>query len=269
MRLFKEILVGMLALGMAATAAHAQTEHEQAQLDDITAQAVSITEGVKVGTAKIVARDGALLQGDDACNYSRLLNADFNCTTAAIVFPAERHAIDSIYYEAPTEVGHVNMDDWAEDVNSQIDEIWENYIAGSKTQSKRIGYEVVPVKWVQYPTLNKAAKILTYGILIDFGGQEVINLTSIKFTRTGYVVMEVVTDDDMLSARSMDYDSASLYAAKTYVPEAGTRYADFQPGDKIAAIGAVGVLASVIGVKHSKGWLASAGAAILLMLKKF
>jgi uncharacterized membrane-anchored protein len=127
----------------------------------------------------------------------------------------------------------------------------------------------VPLKWVQYPTLNKAAKILTYGVLIDFGGNKTINLTSIKFTRTGYVVMKVVTDDKMLAATSRNYDNASVYAAKTYVPQTGSRYADFQPGDKIAAIGAVGVLASVIGVKHNKGLLAGIAVAVLVFLKKF
>lgn len=269
MSLIKVIAVGGLFLLMTLSAAHGQAGDERDQLDDLINQAANISEGTDVAGATIVAEGGSLLQGEKACTYSRLLNADVNCTTLAIVFPNPRTGIDSIYYEAPENVGHVNMDDWAEDVNSQIDEIWESYVEGSKEQSKRIGYEVTPLKWVQYPTLNKAAKVLTYGILIDFGGTQTINLTTIKFTRTGYVVMDVVTDDDMLAARSKNYDSASVYAAKTYVPQSGMRYADFQVGDKVAAVGAVGVLASVIGVKHGKGWLAGIGATILLMAKKF
>lgn len=269
MYLIKGIAAGTLMFLVTLTAAQGQTDSERGQIDDLTRQAVNISEGTQISGATVIAEGGTLLQGDDACKYSRLLNADVNCTTAAIVFPNVRAGIDSIYYETPENVGHVNMDDWAADVNSQIDEIWESYVEGSKAQSKRIGYEVVPLKWVQYPTLNKAAKVLTYGILIDFGGTQAINLTTVKFTRTGYVVMDVVTDDEMLADHSKNYDSASVYASKTYVPKSGMRYADFQPGDKIAAIGAVGVLASFIGVKHGKGWLAGISAAILLMAKKF
>ena len=110
---------------------------------------------------------------------------------------------------------------------------------------------------------------MTYGILLDFGGHEVINLTSVKFTRSGYVVMQVVTDEETLAAGSASFDSVSLYAADTYAPGVGLRYADFQDGDKVAAIGAVGVLASVIGVKHGKGWLAALGGMILVFAKKF
>ena len=269
MNLIKGIVAGAVFACMTLTAAQAQSESDQAQIDNLFTQAADVSEGAQVPDATIIAEGGTLLQGEQACTYSRLLNADVTCTTAAIVFPHEGVGIDSIYYEAPVNVGHVNMDDWAEDVNSQIDEIWESYVEGSKAQSERIGYQVVPVKWVQYPTLNKAAKVLTYGILLDFGGTEAINLTTIKFTRSGYVVMDVVTSDEMLAARSSNYDGASVYASKTYVPKTGMRYADFQTGDKVAAIGAVGVLASVIGVKHSKGWLAGISAGILLALKKF
>jgi hypothetical protein len=123
MKLIRQIIFSMLVLGVAATGAHALTEAEQAQLDSLVEQAASISEGATVGGAKIVAQDGWLLQGEQACTYSRLLNADVNCYTSAIVFPNERYGIDSIYYEPPTEIGHVNMDDWAEDVTSQIDEI--------------------------------------------------------------------------------------------------------------------------------------------------
>jgi uncharacterized membrane-anchored protein len=184
------------------------------------------------------------------------------------VFPPEGVGINSIYYSAPEDIGYVNMEDWTDDVKSQIDEIWESYVEGSKAQSERIGYEVVPVKWVLYPTLNKTSKVMTYGILLNFGGENTINLTTVKFTKGGYVTMQVVTNDEMLAANSATYDGASLYASNTYEPDTGFRYADFKDGDKVAAIGAVGVLASVVGVKYSKGTLAAIGAMVLLFAKK-
>ena len=139
----------------------------------------------------------------------------------------------------------------------------------SKAQCARIGFQVVPLKWVLYPTLNKASKVMTYGVLLDFGGQEIINLVTVKFTKTGYVKMEVVTDDALLAAGSSSYDLASVYASNSYAPGTGLRYADFKDGDKLAQIGAVGVLASVVGVKYAnKGTLAAIGASIMLFAKK-
>jgi len=262
------LAIGAFALCLTVSNAEALTPDEEQQLSDLLGQAASVSQGVEVAGARIIASDGLLLQGEDACTFSSVLNADEVCDITAIMFPRDGVGIDSIYYSAPEDIGHVNMDDWTEDVTSQIDNIWDSYVEGAKAQSKRIGFDVVPLKWVLYPTLNKAAKVMTYGILLDFGGSEVINLVSVKFTRKGYVVMEIVTDEQILAASSATYDSVSVYASDSYSPAAGWRYADFKEGDKVAAIGAVGVLASVIGVKYSKGWLAGLGAMIALFAKK-
>lgn len=264
----RDLVFGAFILCVTFSNAHALTEEEYGRLNDLVSQATSTSQGVDVAGARIVADEGALLQGEQACAFSRLLNADEECDTTAIVFPRQGVGIDTIYYSEPEDIGHVNMDDWTEDVKSQIDEIWDSYVEGSKAQSKRIGFDVVPLKWVLYPTLNKAAKVMTYGILLDFGGTHVINLVSVKFTRKGYVVLKIVTDEEILAADSASFDSVSVYASDTYKPAVGWRYADFKNGDKVAAVGAVGVLASVIGVKYGKGWLAGIGAMILLFAKK-
>lgn len=270
MRPLKQFILAVLLCCLPLSTATALTEAEEEQLNALLSRAVDISEGAEVAGATIVAKEGWMLQGEDACTFSRLLNADEFCGVSAIVFPPAGSAIDSIYYAAPEDIGYVNMDDWTDDVNSQIDVIWESYVEGSKAQSERIGFDVVPVKWVLYPTLNKASQVMTYGVLLNFGGEEVINLTSVKFTRTGYVQMNVVTDDEMLAAAGTTFDGVSSYASTAYQPSTGSQYADFEDGDRVAAIGAVGVLASVIGVKYSnKGTLAAIGAAILVFAKKF
>ena len=269
MRPLKELAIVALVSCVTLATAHAGTEGDEEQFEELFARASDITQGIEVNDATITAEGGWLLEGEDACTFSRLLNADEFCDISAIVIPPDNVGIDSIYYSPPENIGHVNIDDWTDEVSSQIDEIWESYVQGSKAQSERIGYDVVPLKWVLYPTLNKAAKVLTYGILVDFGGANVINLTTVKFTRSGYVTMSLVTDDEMLAASSTTYDRVSVYASNTYVPSIGLRYADFKDGDKVAAIGAVGVLASVVGVKYAnKGTLAAIGAMILVFAKK-
>jgi uncharacterized membrane-anchored protein len=268
MNLTRNIFFAALLSWITASSALAQTEARQAQFDELWNRASDASQGVYVGSAKVIADGGWLLLDEDACTFSRLVNADDICTYSAILFPPEGVAIDSIYYTPSEDIGHVNMDEWTEDVKSQIDDLWDGYVEGAKAQSTRIGFDVVPLKWVQYPTLNKASKVMTYGILVDFGGDEVINLTVVKFTRVGYAAMELVTSDEMLAADALNFDGVSTYASDTYLPVEGTRYADFKVGDKVAAIGAVGVLASVMGVTQKKGTWAAIGAGILVFAKK-
>ena len=248
--------------------AFAQSEADRV-LDGLVSRAADASEGVPLGNAMVTAPGGIILKGEDACRYSANLNADEVCETSAIVFPPDGVRIDSIYYHPAQNIGHVNMDDWTADVNAQIDEIWESYREGAAAQSERIGYQVTPVKWVLYPTLDKDAKVMTYGVLFDFDGQRVINLTSVKLTRKGYTTMEVVTDDTLLAENWSNYSAASNYAARTYTPTSGMNYADVQAGDKVAAIGAVGVLAALVSNKKGPGGLAAWGAAIMLFMKKF
>ena len=257
-----------LAPGAAGPAA-ALTEAEEQQLTAIIQNAADASAGADIGDATITAQGGGVLQGDDACTFDRLINAEESCAVDAIVFPPEETAIDTIYYLPPAEIGYVDMEEWTEDANNDIDAIWASFVEGAKAQSERIGYQVTPLKWVLYPTLNKDTKVMTYGILLDFGGQQVINLHAIKFTRSGYVEMNIVTGEDMLAATGRSFDDVATYTSATYAPESGFRYADFKDGDKIAAVGAVGVLASVMGVEYTKkGTLAAIGAAILLFAKK-
>lgn len=249
--------------------AAAMTEAEQEQLNALFENASDASAGVAVGSATITAEGAAMLQGADACTFDRLLNAEEVCTTDAVVFPPEGSVIASIYYAPPQEIGYVDMEEWTDDASSRIDEIWQSYVEGSKEQSARLGYEVTPVKWVLYPTLDRRAKVMTYGILLNFGGEQVINLQTIKFTRKGYVEMTVVTYEDMLTASPSGFTDVASYAADTYAPHSGFRYADFEDGDKIAAVGALGVLASVMGVQSAnKGTLAAIGAALLVFFKK-
>lgn len=264
------ILAAAVVLSSLAVApAQALTEEEQAQLDALGQNVVDASAGAKVGSATVTAQGAVMLEGQDACTYDRLLNAQEDCTVEAILFPPEGVAVDSVYFSPPNEIGYVDMEEWTDDATSQIDEIWESYVEGSKAQSERLGYEVKPVKWVLYPTLNKDTKVMTYGFLLTFNGEPVINLHSVKFTRKGYVEMTVVTYDEMMSAANSSFDDVATYAANTYTPDNGFRYADFKDGDKVAAIGAVGVLATVMGVEYTKkGTLAAIGAAILVFAKK-
>ena len=57
-------------------------------------------------------------------------------------------------------------------------------------------------------------------------------------------------------------------ATAAYVPKLGDSYAEFTSGDRVAGYGAVGVLATMLGVKYGKAATAGLIAAALLFLKK-
>lgn len=260
----------LIALPLQGVQAQDNAASVDDQLNAVVERVVDASQGIEIDDATVVA-DGAFgLARADACEFSRLLNGDEICTTSAVIFPPQDVPIHSIYYEPPENIGFVDMEDWTEGASEEIDLIWESFVEGAKEQSARLGYHVRPVKWLLYPTLDKETQVMNYAMLFDFGGEEVVNVTSVKFKRNGYVVMKIVTDETMLAESGASFADVAAYASRSYRPDAGLRYADFQDGDEVAAIGAVGVLAAVMGVKYAnKGTLAALAAAALLFLKKF
>jgi uncharacterized membrane-anchored protein len=178
-----------------------------------------------------------------------------------------RAGVDSVIIEKPNSQGYVKLDDWDEgDRDEQIKSLWDELVESSKAQSKEVGETIQPVRWVVYPTLNKRKQTLVYAFLIQWGDAQVINIKATLFDRKGYVVFRIVPDredltqDQMLAMVDTVLDS--------YHPSAGANYAEFSSGDKIAAVGAVGVLAGLLGVKYGKAAGLGLIAVVLAVAKK-
>jgi uncharacterized membrane-anchored protein len=263
-------LAGALMLLGAGSATAALTDQQVDRLIELIEGATDASAGIEVGHATVTADGARAITGEAACEFNLILNADVTCEVSAILIPPDGSGLDSINYFAPQDIGHVDMEEWTDGVSEEIDEIWQHYVEGTKAQSERLGEEVIPLRWVLYPTLDKERGILIYGILVSFAGNETINLMAIKFTRKGFSLMRLITNDELMAAASADFANIADYASNTYLPATGLRYADFKVGDHVAEIGAVGVLASVMGVKYAsnKGTLAAIGAAILIFAKK-
>src|SRR3546814_12175899 len=108
---------------------------------------------------------------------------------------------------------------------------------------------VRPLGWALYPTLDKERGILRYGMHVDFGGQELINLVTIKFTREGFDLMRVITDKPMMQESGRDFAQLAAYADDTYVPGPGLADADYKSSARVADIGVPGVHAQARAVK--------------------
>ncbi len=174
-------------------------------------------------------------------------------------------AIDNMIVNRPNSDGYVTFDDWRDgDRDKHIDQIWNDLKLGLKEQGQRLGVEIVADSWFVYPTLNEDEHYLYYATLTRWDGAPVMNVEVSKFDRRGYVSISFVPNDETITADDLRSEVEMVLAA--YKPSEEEGYLDFKDGDKIAAAGALGVLATLAGVKFGK---AAAGGLIAVLLVAF
>ncbi len=187
-----------------------------------------------------------------------------NVDTMVFFFTPE---IDTLMIDKPDTSGYVELDDWETDEREEvISSIEEHLHASLEDQSKRAGMAVTFEGWRVYPTLNADKKYMYYAQDIGWDGEIAINVTAVVFDRRGYVTFSIIPADSDMNETEM---VASInHVLDKYHPNAEEDYASFVTGDQVAAVGAVGVLASLVGVKYSKGAIAGIIAALTLLVKK-
>ena len=254
------ILVATAAFLSEPTIANAQTDPYSP---------VNFTEPLSLYRGKIspISPDSLYLDKEDRCN---LLKNEWGWETCegveAMIFGLAP-GIDTMMIEAPDTEGYVKLDDWeGADRQAEVDAIWNDFVEGSREQGKALGQRIEPVRWYVQPTLNKEKSYLYYAILIDWEGEMIINAKASLFDRQGYIPFRVIPESsDLSEAELQRLVEISLDA---YQPEAKQAYFDFQDGDKVAAVGAIGVLATLVGVKYGKAAATGFVAILLLFLKK-
>ena len=174
---------------------------------------------------------------------------------------------DSIILREPVSDGYVAFDDWTQDGADELSQqIEADLKASARGQSERTGQRIEFVGWRVDPTLDRDEQIMFYATDWSFDGDVTTNVNATFFDRRGYVVAEIIPYESTL-------DSARIAAIirenrDAYHPAEGQDYASFVTGDKVAAVGALGLLGAFFGIKYGK---AAAGglAALLLFAKKF
>ena len=136
-----------------------------------------------------------------------------------------------------------------------------------KEQSERLHKKLVPQGWLVYPTLDQGKAYMYYALVIDWDGQKEINIKASLFDRSGYVPFLIVPERSDMTAAEVEAVTTRMLAAYTSDPE--TSYFDFKSGDKVAAVGAVGVLATLMGIKLGKVAAFGLLATLLAIGKKF
>ena len=221
------------------------------------------------GSLSPISAESLYLNHEDTC---KLVVNEFGWPTAdcpflenLIVWPS--NGVDTMIVRKPNSDGYVEFDEWdSADRDEAIEDIWDGIVVSSKGQSKVLGYDVHPVEWALYPTLDKDTSILYYAILFEWAGENVLNIKASLFDRKGYIPFDIIPENTSLSAVQIESLVKSNLSA--YQADENQSYVSFESGDKVAAIGALGVLASMVGVKYGKGIWAAAVAIFLAFAKK-
>nr|WP_237693274.1 DUF2167 domain-containing protein [Octadecabacter algicola] len=169
--------------------------------------------------------------------------------------------------EFPDSSGYVEYDDWSsEEREIVIREIEESTRLGIAAQSEQLGIPISFTGWSVYPTLDQEKNILYYAIELDWNGDRTINVDASVFDRRGYVTVSMVPY--LAEVTEEEIRQMIVGVLGQYESFESQSYASFVSGDKVAAIGSVGVLAALAGIQYGKGTSVGIFAAIALFLKK-
>jgi uncharacterized membrane-anchored protein len=232
---------------------------------------VNFTKPLALSRGSLTASSpGALyLNHEDTCNLlveEWAWDREHDCPSIESLVVGTPDGVDSFIVAKPNNDGFVVFDDWDADTDEEIDAIWDSYVEGMADQSKQLGIEIKPIDWYVYPTLNKDRALMYYAILSEWNGEPTINIHATLFDRKGYLVFQIVTISSDPGATALE--NMMLATLDSYQSTHSENYFDFSEGDKVAAVGAMGVLATLMGVKYGKGFFAAALAFGLLFLKK-
>ena len=201
------------------------------------------------------------LVGADAANAYEILNGvEAPRSIEAMVYDPKTEGV--VYYQKLGN-GYVRFDDWQDvDADALLKAISEENEANNvKRKSAGVAAFHV-VGWMERPHLDRATKTVRWAIeAVDESEGPIVNSVALVLGRDGFEKL-------MWAGAKSDAPGEMLNVAlASFDFPAGGRYADYQPGDKVAEYGVAGLLAAVLGLKAAAklGGLA----ALLVFAKKF
>lgn len=196
-----------------------------------------------------------LLLGSDAERFGWLVSGiEFPGTEAVLSYESADAAV--VYYEWRDE-GYVNDSDWSEvDADELLTQYKEATIASNEERAKNGFAPMEVVGWLQPPSYDATSRTVTYAMELKDADEHWANAVALRLGRTGYT--EFTWAGSLGSLQSSGNHPELLQAAlDTHEFDEGYRYTDFQEGDKVAAYGIAGLVATALGLKFSKGLIAA------------
>ena len=230
---------------------------------------VPFTQALNVSRGSVTpgSQDAVYLTQKDMCTFVTQYWGWSDCDGVDVMIWGQLPGVDSTIIETPNNAGYVTFDDWeSDDKDAVIREIEESTRVGLAAQAAATGSDIAFTGWSVYPTLNREKQMLYYATNLRWDGMDTVNITATVFDRRGYVEFMIVPVAESVTAAETEKLITDTLAS--YTPSSGEGYAAWQAGDKVAAVGAVGVLAALAGVQYSKGAATGLMAVVLLFLKK-
>ncbi len=256
------LVVTLLALPLAADQGpYPKTEEEiQAAYNALHWDSAAGSYKLPASHAVIQLRAGqALLLGADAERYSWLASGvEFPGTEAVLTYEssAANETYSEVYYEWRDE-GYIDDSDWA-DVDG--DELLAQYRGATEASNEeRVANGFKPMQvvgWLEPPHYDESSRTVTYALELKDEDSSWANAVALRLGRAGYTELTWVGSIEAFrSAGSRPALLNDALAAHSF--EEGHRYADFKEGDKVAAYGIAGLVATALGVKFGKGIIAA------------
>lgn len=239
------------------------------QAQDLNLSPFPIADGLSVSRGRIdPSRSEAMaLSPEDTCTLVREAWGWPNCQGIDGFIIDTTSSTDSMMIYAPDSNGYVTFDDWTDEgVTELMAAIEADLRLGAEGQSASLGYPVLFKGWRVPPTLDRERAIMYYATDWQFDQDRTINVSVTQFDRSGFIEFNLIPIDSNMSEekmRGLIIDNLALYQ-----PVAEQSYASFVTGDKVAAVGALGLLGTFFGVKYGK----AAGGFLVALLafgKKF
>ena len=217
----------------------------------------------------IAGQNATYFSDEETCHLLKEMNgfSESDCAEIDQLIIGLGQDIDNVDFSKPVSEGYVKLDDFFasgadEDIASIINQAKEN----AKEQSKKLGYPVEVLGWRLKPTADREKGIIYYALDGSFNHKPVINIKAVLLDRQGYILESIVPT-------TADLDAAGIkkivdQAISVYKPNPTTEYASYNKGDKVAAYGGMGVLATVVGVKYGKAAAVGGGLLIAAIFKK-
>ncbi len=195
-----------------------------------------------------------LLLGAEAERYSWLISGvEFPDTEA--IMSSESSNVD-VYYEWRDD-GYVSDSDWSDvDADEMLDGFRESTEASNKERVANGFQAMEVVGWLQPPTYDAATHTVTYSLELKDTDSHWANVVALRLGRGGYEELTWVGAMDAMDS-SGGRPALLNTALDIHAFDEGYRYADYKDGDKVAAFGIAGLVATALGVKFGAKGLAA------------
>lgn len=161
--------------------------------------------------------------------------------------------------------GHIK-DDEEIDSDALLASVREGTEAGNRERRKRGWAEMQILGWQYEPFYEKESNRLAWAILAESEGIPIVNYNTRLLGRTGVMSATLVADPETLDEAVAEFGTV----LEDFEFNAGQRYAEFQPGDKVAKYGlaalvAGGAAAAVAKSGAGKGLFKMIGIALIAL----